>query len=152
MKFTSLFSKTSPETESTLAKPNLGPVLDGETVSRYIVHDRHFSIKNKQVKAAAFEADSRGEKSVFRVNDLDEAARWGLGVEQVEQGTECRIQARGDIRASEVHAEALTFSLDPADHFRHANIVGWPVEKSLMKVKAAQLALKSKFVPRPAAI
>lgn len=86
---------------------------------------------------------------MFRITDIDEDARWKLGVEQVEQVSDCTIEARGDIVASEVHAEALTFSLDPADHFRHANIVGWPVEKSLMKAKAAQLALKAKFVARP---
>lgn len=110
------------------------------------MHDRQFSIAKRQVKAAAFEADARGQKSVFRVTDIDEPERWRLGVEQMPDST---IQARGDIGVAEVHAEALRFEIDAADHFRHVNIVGWPGERSLMKLKAAQIALKARFVLRP---
>lgn len=143
-KFKNLFSTTSPE-----PTPDLGPVLAHETVARYIVHDRHFSSQKRQVKAAAFEPDPRGEKSVFRVTELGEAARWALGVEQVEPFSESPVKARGDLSCADVHAEVLQFRIDKADHFRHANIVGWPGEKSLAKLKAAQLALKAIFVPRP---
>lgn len=144
-KFKSLFSTTSPE-----SAPSLGDVKPTETVARFLVHDRHFSVKNNSVKAAAFEPDSRGEKSVFRVDGIDEAARWNLGVEQVEAFSKPHlVQGRGDFFAREVSTVELAFAIDPADHFRHTNIVGWPSEKSQAKLKAAQLALKAKLVMRP---
>ena len=79
----------------------------------------------------------QGEVSVFRIDRLSEKQVWTIG-RDVVGGTK-NPKARGDIKAAKVRESQLdVLAAEPPP--RHANLVGWPSEKSEQKLIAKQLA------------
>jgi hypothetical protein len=118
---------------------NLEQVSPGENLTRYILHTNHFSILHKRVKYATFMPTPNGETSVFRISKLSESEIWGIGDREVAQKRSKPLLGRADISAFHVFSNKLEIAPDNNPP-RHANIIGWPREKSEQKLIAMELA------------
>jgi hypothetical protein len=76
--------------------------------------------------------------SVFRIINLTEGETWKLGDEIRPEP----VLGRADIKAQGVTEAVLTVEADDIPP-RHANIIGWPVDSSEVKLKAIVLAEKA---------
>jgi hypothetical protein len=89
-----------------------------------------------------------GETSVFRISELLNAEIWDIGIREVvkeEQGKS--LIGRADILTSIVTGNGLeVIPQEPPP--RHANIIGWPEEKSEQKQIAMELAAEAQFYKR----
>ena len=135
--FKEFLHKEYPETDITPLKE----IEDTEPLGRYLMSKRHFSIENKRVKDAAFMPAPDFCLSVFRTQGLTEDEIWKLGYEEVVKKLPAprTLYGRGQIILLAV--KEVNLELDPDDTpSRHANIVGWPQEKSKQKLIALQLA------------
>jgi hypothetical protein len=114
-------------------------ILPGEGC-RYIFSRKHFSAS--RVKAAAFLPPNQpnGKTSIFLVSGLNDRSRWSLGEEQVEAQRGESIKARADFHSQVVLSQHLRIDHDGKPHYRHANITGWPDEKSERKLRAQEIA------------
>ncbi len=78
--------------------------------------------------------------SVFQIKGLDEGDIWKMGETYVAKPSKKTLYGRGDVTVSAVHQRAL--DLDPDNEpLRHADIIGWPEEKSAQKLLAEELAV-----------
>jgi len=110
-----------------------------ENLTRYILYKNHFSSLHKRVKYAAFLPAPNGETSVFRVSGLDDNSTWEIGNKEVAMRRGIPVLGRADILASRVFSRKL--KIVPDDNpLRHANITGWPEEKSEQKLIAIEMA------------
>ncbi len=121
------------------------PVTSSEVLSRFIMQTNWFSLSNNRVKYAAFMPNPKnGQTSVFRISGISDREVWEIGHREVGLKRDKPILGRADIAASCV----LTKGLDvvPSEPpVRHANIVGWPEEKSEQRLVALELAADSTF-------
>jgi hypothetical protein len=89
-----------------------------------------------------------GETSVFRISELLNTEIWDIGIKEVvkeEQGKS--LIGRADVLTSIVTGNGLeVIPQEPPP--RHANIVGWPDEKSEQKQIAMELAAEAQFYKR----
>ncbi len=97
-------------------------------LTRYLFERGHYSPNNNRVKYAAFMPSKTGETSVYLTKGIPDEKIWCLGLVYVEPKRRDRkkIQARGDVAASQVLKENLSIEIDPIPHHRHANIINWP--------------------------
>ncbi len=118
-----------------------------EPLARFIYSSSHFSRDNQRVKHNAFMPGTDGRTSVFQTKGLDEPATWAIG-EEVGAKRSQTLRARGDIAAADVSKARLTVApCEPPP--RHANIEGWPAEKSAQKLIAIDLADAARLVVKP---
>lgn len=110
-----------------------------ENLARYILHKSLFSILHKRVKYGAFLPAPNGETSVFRISNLSDNEVWDIGDKEVAQKRGMLVLGRADILAFHVLQRRLRIIPDDNPP-RHANIVGWPEEKSEQKLIAMELA------------
>ena len=116
-------------------------VLYEEFVSRYVVYKGNIrqdgSIRHQEI----WPDEKRGYKtSIFRIDGLPDNAIWALGDHHV--GTDQRpVLARLDLNARTIYEQALNFEVDNTPP-RHANIVGWPTDRSHFRSIAQQVAAK----------
>jgi hypothetical protein len=80
-----------------------------------------------------------GETSVFRISNLSDNEIWEIGTSEVAQKRGLPLLGRADISAFHVFDKNLKVIPDNKPP-RHANIVGWPEEKSEQKLIAMELA------------
>lgn len=81
----------------------------------------------------------RGELSVFRVQGLGETEIWDIGRNYVSRPQGKTLRGRGEVTASLVQQQGLVVEADDIPP-RHANVLGWPLEKSARKLIAVELA------------
>ncbi|MBI5739161.1 MAG: hypothetical protein HZA16_00440 [Nitrospirae bacterium] len=110
-----------------------------EVLARFIFHKNHFSIEHKRAKYAAFLPAPNGETSVFRVSGLTDIVIWQIGDKDVAVKRRMPILGRADILAFHVLNRSLRIKPDDTPPL-HANITGWPKEKSEQKLIAMELA------------
>lgn len=79
---------------------------------------------------------------MFRISGLAEAEIWTVGEREVAQKSSRTLRARADLSVATVHAKELRAHLDDIP-LGHANITGWPEEKSEQKLIAIELAANS---------
>lgn len=114
-----------------------GKVSPSESLARYLTHQNHYSSLNNAVKPAAFQPPPSLRLSVFRIDELTLEEVWEIGQVNV-----VNIYGFADIKASAVYEKNL--DTDPDNNPpRHADIVGWPQEKSERKLIAQELAAKA---------
>jgi hypothetical protein len=122
---------------------------EAETVTRYLFSKQEFNAEN--VKANAF-VDSRNpsELSVFVVTQLPDHDIWLLAK---AVRTDKLVKARADLHVADIHAidsrtalGVLQVFIDGVPHPRHANIKHLPIESSMQRTIAAELANKAKLV------
>jgi len=110
-----------------------------DPLTRYILSKSHFSAEKGRVKPPAFMPWPSFKLSVFQIRDLAENRIWEMGESSVAKPTNRTLYGRGDITLSAVHKNGLR--VDPDNNpTRHADIVGWPEEKSEQKLLAMELA------------
>lgn len=119
-------------------------IKPGENLTRYILRKDHFSTQQKRVKYVVFMPAPNGETSVFRISHLSGDEIWEIGNCKVAQKRELPLLGRADILASCVLNMNLNLIPDNNPP-RHANIVGWPSEKSEQKLIAMELAENSQL-------
>ena len=131
----------------------------GETLTRFIRYNSHFSVVTNRVKPDAFLPHrKRIDVSVFRISGLNDSAElsknevWEIGREYV-QTEERPIKARADLLAAIVYQNNLEVVPDEPPQ-KHANITPFPAENSPTDRKtrrsiATKLANASKLVVLP---
>ncbi len=77
--------------------------------------------------------------SVFQIKGLNENDIWKMGEAYIAKPSKKTLYGRGDITVSAVHRIELDLISDNEPP-RHADIVGWPEEKSEQKLLAEELA------------
>lgn len=117
-------------------------VSPSESLARYLTHKNHYSLLYNSVRPAAFQPPSNLRLSVFRIDGLTFEEVWGIGqVDVINAMPQPKKNLHGfaDIKASAVCEKNL--DVDPDDNPpRHADIVGWPQEKSECNLIAQELA------------
>ena len=122
-------------------------ILPNDPLARFIYSSSHFSRENKRVKHNAFMPASDGKTSVYRTKELSQPEMWVIG-QDVAQARKQTLYARGDIVAADVSKLGLRILPSEPPPY-HANIEGWPDDKSAQKLKAIDLADAAKLVIRP---
>jgi hypothetical protein len=85
-----------------------------------------------------------GKTSVFRISGISNDEIWDIGDREVSIKRGKPILGRADIRANSVVTKDL--QVVPSEPpVRHANITGWPDERSKQKLIAVELAAESLF-------
>lgn len=79
------------------------------------------------------------EVSVFRIFGLSDAEIWHIGDAGLRPPGRSTLYARGDLTVNSVERNQLQVAPDDVPP-RHANIIGWPDEKSEQKLRAIELA------------
>jgi len=108
-------------------------------LARYIVSKSQFSAENRRVKHNAFMPPAGLHLSVFVISGLAEAIVWEIGAANVAGPQGKTLYARADVQVETVRMAKLRVEVDN-NPVRHANIAGWPDEKSAQMLKATILA------------
>ncbi|MDH3975577.1 MAG: hypothetical protein OEV42_14965 [Deltaproteobacteria bacterium] len=123
-------------------------VTNNETISRFLTSRSHYSpnapLPAKRVKYGAFMPmmhEGKWECSVFRIDGLREDEVWHIGEAQIAKSSR-KVHGRADIQVLSIGKKSLNVEPDNNPP-RHANIKGWPEEKSAQKLKAQELALEA---------
>jgi hypothetical protein len=111
-----------------------------ETLSRYIYSKNHFRISDHTAKYSAFLPPADRRLSVFKIAGLREDEIWQIGSDLRMQ----TLLGRADIGTAVVYITGLEIESDNNPP-RHCTIVGWPEESSAIKLKAIELAERSRF-------
>ncbi len=123
----------------------LGPITLSEILSRFVLKKDWYRPSDNSVRYAAFLPNPKnGETSVFRISGISDEEVWDIGNREVVKDPNRPILGRADISASVVVAKGLEVSPSVPPE-RHANIVGWPTEKSKQKLIAIELAADAHF-------
>jgi hypothetical protein len=118
-------------------------VSDDEMLARFILFRDHIR-SDDTVRPDAFIPYRYIELSVTRHLGLSDSEIHGLGKE-VAAEREKEYHGRADLKAAVARANRLNVvSSEPPRN--HANIIGWPAEKSEQKLIALVLAEKARFV------
>lgn len=123
----------------------------GSDLSRYLTSSNHFSLEKRLVKSNAFipranPENGRWETSVFRISGLSDEEIWEIGVSVVTISGKT-LYGRAAIRAEDVEKAGLLVIPDD-NPLRHANIIGWPDEKSERKLFAERLVGSAQLILR----
>lgn len=119
---------------------NLPPKVDyRELLARYLTQKGHYNLKDNRVKHTAFmPKDDNLQISVFRIDGLLDSEVWQIG-EDVVKISGRHLHGRADIVVLLVEECGLLVNADDSPP-RHANIIGWPEERSKRLELAQELA------------
>ncbi len=123
------------------------PVNPLETLSRFVVSNRWIRADNTVRHTAFLPNPKNGETSVFRISGITDNEIWAIGERKVALIQNKPILGRADIETSIVISKNLKVIPSESPE-RHANITGWPEEKSEQKQIALELATESVFHKR----
>jgi len=115
-------------------------ISDNEPVCRFITGKDYYRTSDGTVRHNAFMQNREGEASVYRIIDLMDDEIFEIGRLFVAEKKGKPLKGRADIRVAKILENKLRVDSQPDPHPRHANIVGWPEDKSEIKVLALQLA------------
>lgn len=123
------------------------PISPDELLSRYLFNNREFDPATGTVKYPAFlPSPKNGETSVFRTSGLAETKIWQIGSNiGKNRKTPVSVLVRADLEAGHVYTSGLKINPDKKPSL-HANIIGWPSEKSAQKLLAMMLADKARLL------
>ena len=81
--------------------------------------------------------------------NLAEDHIWMIG-KKIASGIPRTLHGRADVEAAHVIAQQLAIVPQPEqDNPNHANIVGWPSDKDVRKIRALEIARAARFIPNP---
>ena len=121
------------------------PVIPSEVLSRFIMQMNWFRPSDNRVRYAAFMPNPKnGETSVFRISGISDREVWEIGDREVGLRRDKPILGRADIGASFVITKGLNV-VPNEPPIRHANIIGWPEQKSEQRLVAIELAAEAIF-------
>ena len=122
------------------------PILSSEILARFVFHHSHIRSSDNSVKPAAF-LPKDGMTSVFRISNLADQEVWEIGEHEVVPKRGRPLLGRADLSVFTVINNGL--QVRPQEPpLRHANIVGWPDEKSKQMLVAIELAASSQLYRR----
>jgi len=122
----------------------LGPVDSIEILSRFVLQKTYIRADNTVRPAAFLPNPKNGETSVFRISGIKDNEIWAIGEREVAPKQNRSILGRADIIASKVISQELrVIPSEPPE--KHADITGWPDEKSKQKLIALELAEAADF-------
>ncbi len=129
------------------------PVHDDELLARFVLDKRWVPKGDEGVKAQALLAHKYIELSVSRHRELTEDQLWELGNEVARkrsehEGRNIPLRGRADFLARTARAQKLDVKPDEPPR-NHANVIGWPAEKSAQMSLAQEIAAQSVFVAHP---
>ena len=119
------------------------PVTGDEILSRFILFSNWIRSSDNTIRPEAFMPHPWFELSVTRQKNLTEDEIWYLGryVSSIRSRT---LYGRADVSADVVISNGLT--VEPSEPpLNHANIKGYPVDKSEQKLKALIIASEARF-------
>ena len=126
----------------------LQPITEDELLARFIVYSRWVR-SDSTVKSDAFIPPPNLELSVTHHLGLSERSLWDIGNSVAAQSGRA-LYGRADVKSAAVMAVSLSINPAPcSNNPNHANIIGWPQEKSAQKSLAQQIAAKASFVFKP---
>ncbi|MEK6656599.1 MAG: hypothetical protein AABY58_04085 [Nitrospirota bacterium] len=120
----------------------MSKVLLSEILARFILTKKYIR-QDKTVRWNAF-MPHKGETSVFRVSGISDIEIWHIGEKYVVSSQNKPLFGRADITASIIMDNGLDV-IPQEPPVKHANIIGWPEDKSKQMEMAMQLALKAQF-------
>jgi hypothetical protein len=130
-------------------KKKFSLVTDDEWLARFILFSKWIRPSDHTVRPEAFIPHPYPDLSVTRHKDLSERELWQIG-EGVANARPAKLYGRTDIQVTELQRQALTVESKPvANNPNHANVIGWPVEKSAQKSIAQQLVAGRPFISKP---
>lgn len=126
-------------------------MADDERLARFVFDKRWLPKNGEGVNARAILAYRYVELSVSRHRDLSGAELWGLGqdvarMRSAGEEREIVLLGRADFLARTARQQKLDVKPDEPPR-NHANVVGWPAEKSAQMLLAQEIAARSDFVP-----
>ena len=111
-----------------------------ENITRFINQKAYFRSDDVTVRHNAFMPNRDGEVSVYRITGIDDSEIYAIGTEYFAEITGKPLMGRADIIVSEILKHDLRIQPHQDPHPRHANICGYPDEKSERKLVAIELA------------
>jgi hypothetical protein len=114
-----------------------------EILTRFIYFSKFIRSSNNTVRYAAFLPSPKdNQTSVFRVSGLSEGQIWNIADCDVTPTQTNTIKGRADINSDDlVNSKLEVIPKEPP--YRHANISGWPDDKTERKLMAIELARKA---------
>ncbi|MFQ5754323.1 MAG: hypothetical protein ACE5HI_20245 [bacterium] len=118
----------------------MAPKTPSEKLARFVIFNRWFKPSGR------FNAfmPKDGKTSVFRISNISDDEIWDIGDLKVAPKRGKPILGRADISALYVIAKGLEVHPNEPPE-RHADIAGWPDEKSKQKEIALDLAAEARF-------
>ncbi len=115
------------------------PIASEELLTRFILHRSHLR-QDWTVKPDAFIPYPYSDLSVTRHLHLSEVEIWNIA-RHVARQTEKTLHGRADVHTSDFERQSLRVFPSPvSDNPNHANVSGWPLEKSAQKAIAQEIA------------
>lgn len=124
---------------------DLPPVADDELLARFVLVNKWVR-SDQTVRQDAFIPHPHVDLSVTRHIGLSEQELWHLG-QSVANKRALPLYGRADIQALVVKRQSLRIEPTPEPK-NHANITGWPSDKSAQKSIAQEIAAAARFVPK----
>jgi hypothetical protein len=125
-------------------EPLLG-VEPNDPLARFLLESGRYTRRPPRVKKQAFMPSPQGDLSVFDVRGLSDDETASIGREWVAQSQGPEVHGWATVLAETVEVQRLSVNLDNSPP-RHANIVGWPVNKEDQKLIAQALADAAQLV------
>jgi hypothetical protein len=130
---------------SELAAP---PVADQEELARYIYFSRYIRT-DKTIRPEALVPHPYPDLSVTRHRDLNELTIWKIGAE-IARVNGTTLHGRADLQAVDFRRQHLKVDPAPVEgNANHANVTGWPIEKSAQKNVAQKIMVACRFMALP---
>lgn len=123
------------------------PVDDGEKLARFILTERHIRKSDKTVKPEALIPSPHIELSVTRHRGFSDDEVWSSG-NDVAIIRNRPLIGRADFNAADARQQKLDVKPDEPPR-NHANIIGWPPEKSSQLALALEMSLRATFISLP---
>ena len=118
------------------------PVASNEWLARFILQSSHLR-QDRTVRPDAFIPHPYPDLSVTRRLELTETQLWEIG-KAVAESIPKKLHGRADIRAEVFEKQKLRVLAAPdADNPNHANVTGWPGEKSAQKSLAQEISAEA---------
>ncbi len=114
-------------------------ISNAEVLARFVV-SRRWVRQDNTVKSDAFIPYPYPDLSVTRHIGLSEDELWVVG-QGVAAGRSLSLHGRADTHTSIIKGQGLSVHPAPlAENANHANVKGWPKDKSEQKIKALEIA------------
>lgn len=119
----------------------------GETLCRFLTDRGHYSPTKRIVRHTAFFPPRDNRLSVYWTTGCSDRVVWELGDRYVAP-LRGPILGQGRVNSLVAYAAGLTVDLTGVPHPRHADIVGWDVDRKKARLQAHKLADKAQLVLR----
>lgn len=130
--------------------PGAGPVAPEELLARYVFH-RSYVRHDGTIRPEAFVPHPYPDLSVTRHIGLTDDGVWDIG-RTIASAMIRTLLGRADLSTDAILGSGLTVLAAPTStNPHHANITGWPAEKSAQKIRAQRIAVAARYLADPRA-